>query len=125
MTARYPAPMAGIPLDRVPNSARTAWLALRDELQHILGDELVAMWAYGGTMAVDDPAHAGDLDTYVVISRRPDEATDRSDRGRAGRDREPPRRRMGFVVRAGSMRRAARIRRTTPGATSGATPHGQ
>ena len=71
---RYPAPVAGIPLDRVPNSPRTAWLALRDELHHILGDELVAMWAYGGTMAVDDPAHTGDLDTYVVPCR-PDEAT--------------------------------------------------
>ena len=70
--------MAGIALDKVPNSAQTAWLALRDELRHILGKDFVAMWAYGGTMAVDDPPHAGDLDTYVVISRRPDEATARA-----------------------------------------------
>jgi len=67
--------VAGTPLDKVPNSARTAWLALRDELERTLKDDLVAMWAYGGTTAVDDPAHAGDLDTYVVIYRRPDEAT--------------------------------------------------
>jgi hypothetical protein len=67
--------VAGIPLDKLPNSARTAWLALRDELQNVLRDDLVAMWAHGGTVAVDDPAHAADLDTYVVISRQPDETT--------------------------------------------------
>jgi hypothetical protein len=70
--------VAGIPLEKVPAPARTAWLALRDELQHILREDFVAMWAYGGTMAVDDPAHAGDLDTYIVVSRRPDEATARA-----------------------------------------------
>jgi hypothetical protein len=62
-------------VEKLPKTARTAWLALRDELQQILGDDLVAMWAYGGTTAVDDPAHAADLDTYVVIARQPDEAT--------------------------------------------------
>jgi hypothetical protein len=67
--------VAGVPLDRVPKPARTAWLALRGELERILGDDLVAMWAYGGTVAVDDPARAGDLDTYVILSRHPDEAT--------------------------------------------------
>lgn len=70
--------MAGVPLEKVPLSARTAWLALRDELNQILRDDLVAMWAYGGTIAVDDPAHVGDLDTYVVLSRRPDDATVRA-----------------------------------------------
>ena len=70
--------MAEIRLQEVPTSARTAWLTLRDELQHILGDDLVAMWAYGGTIAVDDPAHAGDLDTYVILARTPDEATARA-----------------------------------------------
>ena len=71
----YPAPVASVPLDKLPTSARTAWLALRDELQQILRDDLVAMWAYGGTVAVDDPAHSGDLDTYVVLARPPDETT--------------------------------------------------
>lgn len=70
--------MAGIPLDKVPNSARTAWLALRDELQRTLKDDLVAMWAYGGTTAVDDPTQAADLDTYVILSGSPDEATARA-----------------------------------------------
>ena len=65
--------MAAIPLERIPTPARTAWLALRSDLQRILGDKLVAMWAYGGTVSLDDPAHAGDLDTYVILSRQPDE----------------------------------------------------
>jgi hypothetical protein len=67
--------VAGVPLDRIPTSARTAWLALRSELQRILQDDLVAMWAFGGTVSLDDPAHAGDLDTYVILARQPDEAT--------------------------------------------------
>ena len=70
--------MAGILLDKVSTNARAAWLALRDELKDILRDDLVAMWAYGGMTAVDDPAHAGDLDTYVVLSRQPDEPTARA-----------------------------------------------
>jgi hypothetical protein len=74
---RYPASVAGVPLNEIPASARTAWLALREELQRILRDDLVAMWAHGGTI-VDDPAHAADLDTYVIVSRRPDNATGRA-----------------------------------------------
>jgi hypothetical protein len=70
--------VAGVALDQVPTSVRTAWLALRNELRRILGDDLVAMWAYGGTTAVQDPSHAGDLDMYVILSRRPDEATARA-----------------------------------------------
>ena len=67
--------MAGIPLDAIPSPARDAWRSLRDELRAILGDGLVAMWALGGTTAVDEPSHAGDLDTYVLLRSRPDEAT--------------------------------------------------
>ena len=67
--------MAGIPLDRIPTSAWTAWVALRSDLQRILRDDLVAMWAHGGTISVDDPAHRGDLDTYVILSRQPDGET--------------------------------------------------
>ena len=70
--------VAGIPLDKVPSSARIAWLALRDELRQTLKDDLVAMWAYGGTTAVDDPTHAADLDTYVILSGSPGEATARA-----------------------------------------------
>ena len=70
--------MTAVRLHDVPASARTAWLALRDELQRILQDDLIAMWAHGGTIAVDEPAHAADLDTYVIVSRSSDEATARA-----------------------------------------------
>lgn len=64
-----------VPLDQVPEAARTAWLRLRDELKSTLGDDLVAIWAYGSTTAVEGPARSADLDTYVIVRRRPDEAT--------------------------------------------------
>jgi hypothetical protein len=62
-------------LDDVADAARTAWNRLRDELRTILGDDLVAMWAYGGTIAAGRQPRAADLDTYVILNRRPDEAT--------------------------------------------------
>ena len=58
----------------VPEPARTAWLRLRDGLRTILGDDLVAIWAHGGTLASTQPRSA-DLDTYVVVARRPDTGT--------------------------------------------------
>ena len=69
--------MPGIPLVSIPDPARSAWIALRDELLAILGDDLVAAWAFGGTTSVDDPAHPGDLDTYVLLAEPPDVATAR------------------------------------------------
>ncbi len=60
--------------DQIPEPARTAWLRLRDGLRDILGDDLVAMWAHGGTLASTQPRQA-DLDTYVIVARRPDAAT--------------------------------------------------
>jgi hypothetical protein len=62
-------------LDAFPEHARKAWLDLRDELRRILGDNLVAIWAHGGTTVVADEAHAADLDTYVIVARRPDAPT--------------------------------------------------
>ena len=69
--------MAGVSLQDLPPTAQAAWSELRVELRAALGDELVAMWAHGGTTSIGDPAHVGDLDTYVVVSRRPDEPTAR------------------------------------------------
>jgi len=63
--------------DQIPEPARTAWLRLRDGLHEILGDDLVAMWAHGGTVASARPRQA-DLDTYVVLARPPDATTSRS-----------------------------------------------
>jgi hypothetical protein len=70
------APVAGVPLEQLGETARTAWLSLRDELTTILGEDLVAIWAYGGTTAVGDAPRTGaDLDTYVILARQPDEET--------------------------------------------------
>jgi hypothetical protein len=70
--------VSGVLLNEIPASARTAWVALRDQLRQILSDDLVAMWAFGGTIVVGDPAHAADLDTYGILSGQPDEATARA-----------------------------------------------
>lgn len=67
--------MSPVPIDDLPPASRSAWLELRAELRRILGDDLVAIWAYGGTTAVADEAHAGDLDTYVILAREPDSET--------------------------------------------------
>ena len=60
------------PLDELPETAGVAWLSLRDELRAILGDDLVAMWAHGGTTA-GRSSRSGDLDTHVILARRPAE----------------------------------------------------
>lgn len=69
--------MGGIPLREIREPARTAWSRLRDRLQSVLDDDLVAMWAHGGSISLDEPAHHGDLDTHVVLARRPDRGTAR------------------------------------------------
>jgi hypothetical protein len=69
--------MPGVRLHDVPQAARAAWSALRDALVSMLGDDLVAIWAHGGTTVVNDPARHGDLDTHVILARRPDRATAR------------------------------------------------
>lgn len=69
--------MARTALDELPEKARKAWRSLRDELERILGDELVAIWAHGGTTAIEDGPHIADLDTYVIVARRPDQETAR------------------------------------------------
>ena len=64
-----------VPLDQLPRAAGTAWLRLGDELEAILGADLVAIWAYGSTTAVEGPHRSADLDTYVIVGCRPDEPT--------------------------------------------------
>lgn len=58
----------------IPDPARTAWLRLRDGLVELLGDDLISLWAHGGTLASPDWRGA-DLDTYAILARRPDAAT--------------------------------------------------
>ena len=67
-----------IPIEGVPERARHAWTRLRDQLVSILGDDIVAAWAFGGTVSA--PAHApfGDLDTFVVVRQPIDDETARA-----------------------------------------------
>jgi hypothetical protein len=65
--------VVSVSLDEIPEVSRLAWLRLRDELQLILGDDLVALWGHGGTTFPDRPSPGGDLDTYAVLAHRPDE----------------------------------------------------
>jgi hypothetical protein len=67
----------GDPLASLPPAARDAWLRLRDELLAILGEDLVAIWAYGSVIGADRPTRAADLDTHVIVRYRPDAATAR------------------------------------------------
>jgi hypothetical protein len=66
---------ASVPLEQLPEPARIAWTGLRNELEAILGDDLVAMWAYGGTVAIGGPPRPADLDTYVIVRRPIDDQT--------------------------------------------------
>lgn len=65
--------MGGISLQDIREPAQTAWSRLREKLLSVMGDDLVAMWAHGGTI-LDGPAQ-GDLDTHVVLQDRPNEKT--------------------------------------------------
>jgi len=64
-----------VPIENLPAGPRAVWTRLRDDLVRILGDDLVAMWAYGGTITVPDGAPIGDLDTLVVVRGRVDANT--------------------------------------------------
>jgi len=64
-------------LDELPNVAAQAWLRFRDEVRPLLGEDLTALWGYGGTVFPDRPGHLGDLDTFAVFERVPDEDTKR------------------------------------------------
>ena len=66
---------SSVSLDEIPDAARVVWMRLRDELQVILRHDLVAMWAHGGTTFSEGPPRSADLDTYVIVDRRPDEQT--------------------------------------------------
>lgn len=64
-----------IPLEDLPDVATVAWTQLRDDLLAILGDDLAAMWAHGGTTVTEGPPRSADLDTHVIVRRPPDERT--------------------------------------------------
>jgi Aminoglycoside adenylyltransferase, C-terminal domain len=64
-------------LDELPIAASQAWSRLRDETRRALGDDLTALWGYGGTIFSDRSRRLGDLDTFAVVERVPDERTKR------------------------------------------------
>lgn len=65
-------------LDTLPNVAANAWSRFRDEVRRLLGNDLTALWGYGGTVFPDPPRRLGDLDTFAVLERVPDEDTKRA-----------------------------------------------
>ena len=60
-------------IEDAPEIAGRAWTELRGELVSLLGEDLAAMWAYGGTISAGASVPLGDLDTFVVV-RGPVEA---------------------------------------------------
>lgn len=67
-----------VPLDQLPITAGQAWARLGDEARKSLGDDLTALWGYGGTVFPDRSRRLGDLDTVAILERVPDERTTRS-----------------------------------------------
>jgi Domain of unknown function (DUF4111) len=64
-----------VSLDQLPVAAAQAWARLRDETRGILGNDLTALWGYGGTIFPDRSRRLGDLDTFAILERVPDERT--------------------------------------------------
>jgi Aminoglycoside adenylyltransferase, C-terminal domain len=62
-------------LDELPNVAAHAWVRFHDEVRRLVGDDLTALWGYGGTVFPERPRRLGDLDTFAVFEHVPDEDT--------------------------------------------------
>ena len=60
-----------VPIETLPTAARMACERLRDELQETLGEDLIALWAYGA-MTFEDRPKLGDVDTHGVLARPPE-----------------------------------------------------
>jgi predicted nucleotidyltransferase len=58
-----------IPIAALPETAASASEALREALVGIFGDDLTAMWLYGGTTFDDRSRQSGDLDICVVLGQ--------------------------------------------------------
>jgi Domain of unknown function (DUF4111) len=67
-----------VPLDQLPIAAAEAWARLRDQARTILGSNLTGLWGYGGTIFPDRSRRLGDLDTFTLLERVPDERTTRT-----------------------------------------------
>src|SRR5579875_1335809 len=69
-------PALTVLISDLPPTAAAASLALRDVLVDFLGDDLVALWLYGGTTFADRPDVAGDLDIAAVVAQASAEERD-------------------------------------------------
>jgi Aminoglycoside adenylyltransferase, C-terminal domain len=67
-----------VSLDALPRPARGAWTRFRDEAETILDGNLIGLWGYGGSVFPDRSRPLGDLDTFAVIERVPDERITRA-----------------------------------------------
>jgi hypothetical protein len=56
-----------VPLTALPDGAVALAAAVRQTLESILGDDLVALWLHGGTTFADRPRVTGDLDVCAVV----------------------------------------------------------
>ena len=82
------------------------------------------MWAHGGTLASRKPRDA-DLDTYVIVARRPDASTVEAIEHAPRRDRSRSGRRLGHAGTSLRMTPGAPSRHRMPSATAAGTRHGQ
>jgi hypothetical protein len=64
-----------ISLDHLPPDFSAVWGRLRDDMVGILGDDLVALWAFGARTFPNPPRSLGDFDTFAVLRRRPRDET--------------------------------------------------
>ena len=58
-----------IPLNALSTVVVTACTRLRDGLQDILGDDIVALWVHGASVCPNPPDRLGDVDTHCVLRR--------------------------------------------------------
>lgn len=59
----------------LPAAVRVACVRLRDGLIDVLGEGLVALWAYGAAVFPDRPRRLGDVDTHAVLTESVDQPT--------------------------------------------------
>src|SRR5256885_8754760 len=76
-----------VSLEELPTISAHAWTSFQDESRRILGNDLIALWGYGGTIFPDRPARPGDLDTFAVIEEVPDGSPGTRSKGRRMRSR--------------------------------------
>jgi hypothetical protein len=61
--------MMSVPIERIPEAGAVASRLLVEQIQYVLGDDLVGAWLHGGTTFRDRPRQVGDLDICAVVSR--------------------------------------------------------